>query len=879
MFTRELTDLFTKSTLVDELAMEGEGTADESHHSNLPMLTNYLVCLCETELTVGGTAAAVGSPSAAAAAGSAPPPEVRVSLVAVDAATASVIHDCFEDCIGRPSLETRLAQLQPKEMLLPPDGVLSASTAIIVAALEANGCRIERLPAREWDYPKCMTAIVDFYESQPKAASEAEVGSGVAVLGMPEPVVVCLAVLLKYLEGFGLEASLAKPERFRAFEPEKKMRLDANTLRNLEILSATDGGTKGSLLWLLSRAHTSMGARQLRQWVLQPLLKAPDVEARLQAVFDLSSQAGVPSQFIPVAQLLRSKSMPDLERGLNTALYKKMRPPAFVGMLRGLRAASDALPAIEAEDEPPCPLLRDLFPPASTTVLRTWLGEVSAAIDERAALSENKPEILRGEARPEAVRLCQKAIADAEAELEAYREETIQPLFRSVTQYKKVLVEEYLVEVPNTRLQEAPRDWMLVNKTKAMSRFRPPRVASLLQILNEARERLAAAAHTAWGVFLGDILNGEGYAAWRKLATGLATFDCLLALAAVAKLPNYCRPTILEDDGSGCASLVAVGARHPMVESLLPSGESFVPNDISLNGAAAGATAGGTAGAAAVGGESTDVPEHCLIITGPNMGGKSSYMRQSALIVVMAQIGSFVPATSATLRLFDSVHTRMGAGDSLATGRSTFFVEMEETAAILRQANKRSLVILDEVGRGTSTHDGLSIAYATLRHLAQARVPTLFVTHYPLLCRLANEQPGVANYHMAFLEEAEEEDNSSRPAEQAVESPSKMQGCAAATSAGRVLFLFQLVRGTAHRSFGLNVARLAELPSRVVEAAAVQASSLEALTAQRGLDAAKRLLTQLAEVVRADQGAEAAQAVGALAPAARRAVEDLAPTR
>ena len=225
---------------------------------------------------------------------------------------------------------------------------------------------------------------------------------------------------------------------------------------------------------------------------------------------------------------------------------------------------------------------------------------------------------------------------------------------------------------------------------------------------------------------------------------------------------------------------------------------------------------------------------------------------------------------------FAAVHTRMGAGDSLASGRSTFFLEMEETATILRQANKRSLVILDEVGRGTSTHDGLSIAYATLHHLAVARVPTLFVTHYPLLCRLANEQPGVANYHMAFLEEEQEDD---RPAaEAAAVSPSKVQGCAAVTSAGRVLFLFQLVRGTAHRSFGLNVARLAELPSQVVERAAVQAVSLEALTAQRGWEAAKRLLAQLAEAVRTEQegSAVAAASVAALAPAAARTVEDLA---
>ena len=528
MFTRALTDLFTKSTLVDELAMAGEGTEAEQHHSNLPTLTNYLVCLCET---------AIAAPSGASSepgTGYAPPPEVRVSFIAVDAATASVIHDCFEDCAGRPALETRLAQLQPKELLLPPEGVMTASSEQVIELLVAQGCRLERRPAAHWDYPKAMTSVVDFYESQPKASAEAEVSGGVAVLGLAEPVVVCLAVLLGYLEEFGLEAALAKPEHFSPFAPERKMRLDANTLRNLEILNATDGGTKGSLLWLLSRANTSMGGRMLRQWLLQPLLKPSDVNARQEAVCELSSHAGVPAQVVPVAQLLQSKVLPDLERGLNAVHYRKMQPAVFVGMLRGLRAASDAMPPAAApEEEAPCKLLRELFPAQATATLRAWLSEISEAIDERAALSDDKPMVLRGDARPDAVRDCHKAIADAEMALESYRAETIQPLFRGVSEYKKVLVEEFLVEVPNTRLKEVPRDWMLVNKTKAMSRFRPPRVAQLLQVLNEARERLTAAAHAAWHDFMGRVLSGNGYTAWRRLVTSLATFDCLLALAQV----------------------------------------------------------------------------------------------------------------------------------------------------------------------------------------------------------------------------------------------------------------------------------------------------------------------------------------------------------
>ena len=486
------------------------------------------------------------------------------------------------------------------------------------------------------------------------------------------------------------------------------MRLDAQTLRNLEVLTTTEGGGKGSLLWLLSRSHTTMGARALRQWLLQPLLRPAAVEARLQAVADLSSHAGVPPQFVsrsillrrrpfspqresvfarqvPLTQLLQSKSLPDLERGLQAAHYGKLQPAGCVTMLRGLRAAADALPPPDADATaaPPCDLLRELFPPTSTTSLRAWLSTTTAAVDESAALAGDTPQILRGDARPEPVRQCQQAIADAEGELEAYRRDTIQPLFRSVTQYKKVLVEEFLVEIPNTRLAEVPRDWLLVNKTKAMSRFRPPRVAQLLQVLNEARERLDAAAHAAWREFVASML-AEGDAVWRKLVTGLSTLDCLLALAQIAKLPGYSRPKILPDEEGKGGALMAVGARHPMVEALLPSGSAFVPNDVTL-------------GCSTADGGSDDSSEHCLIITGPNMGGKSSFMRQSALLVILAQIGSFVPAESMSLRLFDAVHTRMGAADSLVSGRSTFLVEMEETAAILRQATHRSLVILDEV--------------------------------------------------------------------------------------------------------------------------------------------------------------------------------------
>ena len=218
------------------------GVGSQRHHSKLPELTSYLLCLCESTLS---------APAAASPAGGAPPPQVRVSMVAVDAATASVVHDCFEvraslslpaqlarakplackqevtgvaclaaqDGVGRPALHTRLAQLQPKELLLPPEGVLSAPTERALAALEAAGCRLERREASEWPYPAAMTSVVDFYEGLPADAAQAEVADGATVLSLPEPLIVCLAVVLRYLEAFGLEAALAQPKRFRPFEP------------------------------------------------------------------------------------------------------------------------------------------------------------------------------------------------------------------------------------------------------------------------------------------------------------------------------------------------------------------------------------------------------------------------------------------------------------------------------------------------------------------------------------------------------------------------------------------------------------------------------------------------------------------------------------
>lgn len=256
--------------------------------------------------------------------------------------------------------------------------------------------------------------------------------------------------------------------------------------------------------------------------------------------------------------------------------------------------------------------------------------------------------------------------------------------------YVKVSGEEYLVEVRNTLVAKVPASWVKISATKVVSRFRPPEVVALLARMEQHQERLALAAAAAWQGFLETFV--AHYDRFRVVVHKMATLDCLFSLAAVARQPGYVCPTVLPDGDDGAdadgVSLHIDGGRHPMVDQLL-AGE-YVANDTRL----------GTDGL------------RCMMITGPNMGGKSSYIRQVALLCLMAQVGSFVPAAAMRFRPLDGIHTRMGASDNIYKGQSTFMVELQEAADILRVATPRSLVIMDELGRGTSTHDGVAIAYA-----------------------------------------------------------------------------------------------------------------------------------------------------------------------
>ena len=337
-----------------------------------------------------------------------------------------------------------------------------------------------------------------------------------------------------------------------------------------------------------------------------------------------------------------------------------------------------------------------------------------------------------------------------EAELDQHRAVAAQKLRKSKVTYSTVAGIEYLIEIDNSQIKNVPASWSKISGTKAKSRFHTPEVVKMIRERDQHKESLAAACDEAFTAMLTDI-SGK-YEAFRDCIQSLATLDVLCALAEVSSRPGYVKP-VFEDT----TQISIEGGRHPMVEQQLL--DAYVPNDVELE---SDKTRG-------------------LLITGPNMGGKSSYVRSIALIAIMAQIGCYVPASSARLGILDAVFTRMGAFDNMMKGESTFMVELSETADILKQATPRSLVILDELGRGTSTHDGVAIAEAVLQHVvAETKALMLFITHYQDLARVEKRFAGaLKNVHVKFVEEDDGDEG-----------------------AGKITFLYEVGEGVAHRSYG-----------------------------------------------------------------------------
>ncbi len=524
--------------------------------------------------------------------------------------------------------------------------------------------------------------------------------------------------------------------------------IDPITLKHLEVVIGAEGTPQGSLLHEIDRTATSMGARLLRSWLLKPLLALEPIRDRLDAVEELAFRATDRGKFRETL-----KTVHDLERLVARAALGSAGPRDLVALRQSLAAVPRVKTVLQ---DVQAPLLRSLIAELDDlTDVRDLIERT--LIDEPPAFARDGG-FTRDGIDPELdeIKTISRSGRQVIAEMEE-GERTRTGIASLKVRFNRVF--GYYIEVSKSNLHAVPGDYHRKQTIAGGERFTTVALKEYEEKVLGADERILARELEIFERLRVQV--GAEAPRIQDTARALATLDVLAALAETAAVCNYTKPHVHDGD-----EYVATDARHPVVERFAT--DPFVPNDIDLNGNA----------------------RQLVILTGPNMGGKSTYLRQTALIPLMAQIGSFVPAKDAKVPLIDRIFARVGASDNIARGQSTFMVEMQETANILHTASSRSLVVLDEIGRGTSTFDGLSIAWAVAEHLATnplARPKTLFATHYHELTDLADSLPGVVNAHVAAREWKDD-----------------------------IIFLRKIVPGRSDRSYGIQVARLAGLPQAVV---------------------------------------------------------------
>ena len=673
---------------------------------------------------------------------------------------------------GRDSwtrIRAALESYAPRELLFPASlgplikAGLSGKTQTAPLPLQSDGANHQELSAHEYGIAATLTPLDDWQWQRDD----------------------CQALLLEhfkvqFLDGFGLTR---KDEAIRAagaclryaqetqraaaahvtdlvyFEPQDHLVLDSVTVRNLELVESLAGGSGRSLLQVIDETVTGMGGRLLRSWLLRPCVKRLEVEARLAAVHDLFASH---MRRDKLRALLKEVS--DLERLIGRVSLGSATPRDLVAMLRSLnqvpavrevlRGFDSSLLAVLAENTDELPDVRELIskaitddPPVKLADGDTIRDGYSAELDELRSISRNAKQII---AALEATERTRSGIGNLRIRLNG--------------------VFGYFIEVSKANAARVPVEYERRQTLANAERFTTPELREWEKKVLGADERIVQLETELFAGVCRQI--GAETKRIQITARALAALDALAAMAETSARRRYVRPVLHDGD-----ELEIIQGRHPVIEAFID--EPFVPNSVYLN-------------------NSTD---RLLIITGPNMGGKSTILRQTAIICILAQTGCFVPAERARLPLLDRIWTRVGASDDLTRGRSTFMVEMTETAAILHSATPRSLVLLDEIGRGTATFDGLSIAWAVAEYLhdsADHAAKTLFATHYHELTELAERLPGAQNYQITATERE-----------------------------GEVVFLHKLERGRASKSYGIEVARLAGLPPPVLATAREVLARLE----------------------------------------------------
>ena len=677
----------------------------------------------------------------------------RVGFAALDLSTGEFRATEFQGEQAARRIQEELEQLRPKELLY-------GSSAPLL-----EGRRPQALPLGAGPQPRAAdgawseTPLDDWIFAPDHAIPLLENHFGVLSLegfglaGKPAAASAAGAVL--YYVRSTQRGTLEHVDRIGFYERQNCLVLDAVTVRNLELIeplfAASDPGL--TLFRSIDATVTPMGKRLLRSWLLRPSIEGAEIERRLDAV-----EVQV-KETVARAELRRAlDGILDLERLLSRVTLETANPRdvlALAASLAKIPAVRTTLERLAAER------LRTLYrsvdelgdlrqriantvvpePPISLADGGVVAPGIDRELDELRDLSRNSKQFL--------------------AEIEQ-RERQRTGIGSLKVKFNSIF--GYYLEVSKPNLHLAPADYERKQTLVNAERFTTPELKEYESKILDAQEKIVEIERRLFAELRSSIAAEARRI--RQTALALAEVDVLATLAHTAALGNYCRPRFDES-----SDIEVVEGRHPVIErqESAGGGERYVPNDLYLN----------------------STTHTVLVLTGPNMGGKSTYLRQAALTVILAQMGSFVPARSARLGIVDRVFTRIGASDNLARGRSTFMVEMTETAAILHTATSRSLILLDEVGRGTSTYDGLAIAWAAVEYIhSRTRAKTLFATHYFELTELAERLSGVKNYHVSVKE-----------------------------TGGGIVFLRKVAPGAADRSYGIEVAKLAGLPNEVIERA------------------------------------------------------------
>jgi DNA mismatch repair protein MutS len=668
--------------------------------------------------------------------------ERRTELIGVAAADVSTGEMRFILC-PVAELDPLMARLSPREILVPV-----ASTIELPSSRES--ALVTEREAWEFDEPLAREDLARQY-----GVISLE---GLGLAADDAPMIGAAGALLRYLRELQ-PAGLPQLARPIVERPGGVMPLDEMTRRNLELVeSLRGGGTEGTLLSVLDRTATPMGARLLRQWILAPLTERSAIEARLDAVAtfakDVLSREAMREAIDDVRDIERlaakaaaGRSTPRELRALGDSLCAL---PAVAAALNGLAKAGRLAEILAGWDD---------AAEVASRICSSLVERPPVAIGEEAAIAPGV------DAELDTLRDLRDGGRDAIARIQA-EERTRTGIPSLKVGFNKVF--GYYIEITNSNLHAVPADYQRRQTISSGERFVTPALKEYEEKVLSAAERIESRERELFEALRS--AAGKEIARLQQIARIIAELDVLSTFADVAAREGYVRATMSDE-----YDLDIVAGRHPVVERMMPR-DKFIPNDLKLVSDA-----------------------RMIILTGPNMAGKSTVLRQIGLVVLMAQIGGFVPASSARIGIVDRIFTRVGASDNLVRGQSTFMVEMSETSAILHTATARSLVLLDEIGRGTATYDGVSIAWAVTEHLHErVGCKTVFATHYHELTQLSEQLVALRNYNVAVREVGDQ-----------------------------ILFLHRLQPGGADRSYGIEVGRLAGLPANVIERARAILHQLE----------------------------------------------------